>query len=76
MEDVELAWRAASEAARKFGVARRRARVELVEVGWIVESVERCSAFDGNFLPTRSCTKERWERVYSAVREGRPPVAL
>lgn len=49
-----------------------------VEVERIVGSVGRRRAFDGDFSPTCSCTRERWERVDIAFAEGKhlPPVEL
>ncbi len=51
---------------------------ETVEIEKIVGSVGRCRAFDGDFLPACSCTRERWERVDLAFSEGKhlPPIAL
>lgn len=55
-----------------------RERFESVEVEGIPGSVGRCRAFDGEFLPVCSCTRDRWERVDRAFGEGKPlpPVKL
>ncbi|CAN5635127.1 MAG: hypothetical protein M3494_15905 [Actinomycetota bacterium] len=50
------------DANKKFGA---------IEVERIVGSVGRCRAFDGDFLPACSCTRDRWERVNGAFRDGK-----
>lgn len=67
------------EARVRQGKALRvRRGLETVEVEKVSGSVGRCLGFDRGFLPACSCTRERWERVDRAFREGRwlPPVDL
>lgn len=67
------------EARGKLGRAERLRRgLQTVELGRISGSVGRCLNFDGGFLPACSCTRDRWERVDRASREGKflPPVEL
>lgn len=53
-------------------------KFDAVEVEGVVGSVGRCRAFDDGFLPTCSCTSDRWKRVDRAFAEGKhlPPVEL
>jgi len=67
------------EAREALGEALRvRRGLQTVELGRISGSVGRCLNFDGGFLPACSCTRDRWERVDRASREGKflPPVEL
>lgn len=67
------------EARATLGRAERvRTGLQTVELERISGSVGRCLDFDGGFLPVCSCTRDRWERVDRASREGRflPPVEL
>jgi len=52
--------------------------LETVGVEEISGSVGRCLDFDRGFLPVCACTRERWEGVDRALREGKflPPVEL
>ncbi len=55
-----------------------RKKFDAIEVERIVGSVGRCRAFDGDFLPICTCSRDRWERVNRAFRDGKPlpPVEL
>lgn len=67
------------EAREAVGEALRVSRgLETVELTKISGSVGRCLNFDGGFLPACSCTRDRWEGVDRALREGKwlPPVEL
>ena len=67
------------EAREASGEAVRvRRGLRTVELAKVSGSVGRCLDFDGRFMPTCSCTRDRWERVDRALREGKflPPVEL
>jgi len=67
------------EARGALGEALRvRRGLRTVELTKTSGSVGRCLNFDGAFLPACACTRDRWEGVDRALREGKwlPPVEL
>lgn len=65
---------------RKFPGAMGRIHrgMRTVPVAHIGGSVGRCSEFDGDFMPTKASSEERWKRVDRAFHMGEelPPVTL
>ena len=49
-----------------------------VPLSQIGSSVGRCSEFDGDFMPAKASTEDRWKRIDRAFHRGEqlPPVSL
>lgn len=68
-----------AEAKQGYAFAgQARSRLQQVHLARIVGSVNRTRDFDRNFNPLTNVTRQRWERVNQAFRDGvlLPPVSL